>query len=316
MGTYYKILPEDLICKGFQYQEGLNIDTNEIDEDEYSYGLHFVDVVDIFLFSGYGTMIAEVEIPEDAVVYHFAGQSKADRIILKNLRPLWSVDVIKKLIQEGAMFDPLKDEILRYAVSYGKLDVVKFLVKDQGADIYTYNDYVMRCAISNGYLDIVKYDISQRDNGFQMQEWEFSNLYPALMHASEKGYLDIIKYFAEQGFNIHDWKYDALFHASANDHADIVKYLAEHGADIHAHGDYAFAYATKYGHLNVMKCLVEHGVDIHSGDNNILFQASVHGYLEVVKYLVEQGADIHARDDCAIRYAGTPEVKAYLKSLP
>ena len=39
MNRYYKILPEDLICRGFQYHEGLNIDTNTIDADECSYGL-------------------------------------------------------------------------------------------------------------------------------------------------------------------------------------------------------------------------------------------------------------------------------------
>ena len=249
MSRYYKILPEDLNCRGFQYHEGLNIDTNKIDEYQDSYGLHFADKKHILKFCGYGTIIAEVELPEDAVVYHspFGNQSKADRIILKNLRPLWSVDTIEALIREGVEFESFKSFMLGNAAGNGLLDIVKYL-EEQGADIHAGNDYALRLASQYGHLS-------------------------------------------------------------------VVKYLVEHGADIHAYDDYTLRIASANGHLDIVRYLVEQGADIHNLDDEALQEASVHGYFEVVKLLIANGANPHARRGYAIRYAKTPEIKEYLKSL-
>ena len=207
MSKYYKILPENMCCLGFQYKEGLNIDTNTIDKERFGCGLHFANKKHILKFCGYGTMIAEVEIPKDAVVYHFGNKFKADRIILKNLRPLLNVETLKELKQEGVRFTCYINFLLHRVVSLGHLDVVKYLVK-QGANINACYD--------GNY---------------------------ALCIASEYGYFDIVKYLVEQGADVHADGDGALRWASRKGYFDIVKYLVEHGANIHAWFDYAICWA-------------------------------------------------------------------------
>ena len=247
MNTYYKILPQNLKCRGFQYHEGLNVDINKIDAEECSYGLHFADAKHILMFYGYGTIIAEVEIPEDAVVYHFDDKSKADRIILKNLRPLWTIETIEALIQKSVNFESYKGEMIYEALS---------------------------C------------------------------YYP-----------DVAKYLIEHGTNTSETYAYALSGACGFCHLDIVKCLVEHGTDIHNEDEYALRRASRNGYLDIVKYLVEQSADIHIYDDIPLRSASEHGYLNVVKYLVEQGANIHACDNYAIEFAGTEEIKEYLKSL-
>ena len=276
MSRYYKILPENMCCKGFQYQEGLNIDTKKITPRQCDNGLHFADAEHILGFCGYGSMIAEVEIPDDAIVYHFCTKSKADRIILKNIRPLWSVETIEDLILDGANFEDHKGDMLFIAARNGYLDIVKYLI-EHGITTCSKND--------------------------------------ALQDSSANGHLDIVKYLVEQGSDIHALDDYPLRWASHNGHFDIVLYLIEQGADIHTRNDCALRWASEYGYFDIVKCLVEHGADIHAVNDYPLRIASEEGYLDIVKYLIEHGANIHAWDDYAIRHAKTPEIKAYLESL-
>jgi hypothetical protein len=53
---YYKILSKNLIHRGFQYKEGLNIDTKPFDPsiDSLTSGLYFTDLYNIFYFMDYG----------------------------------------------------------------------------------------------------------------------------------------------------------------------------------------------------------------------------------------------------------------------
>ena len=247
MSTYYKILPEDLICRGFQYKEGLNIDTNTIDENECSYGLHFSNAEHILGFCGYGSMIAEVELPEDAIVYHFDDKSKADKIILKNIRPLWSVETIEALIQEGVDFEFFKNSMFYEAAKNGYLDIVKFLI-EHGVNIHENNDYILRWASDGGYLDVVKCLVEHGANIHADDDY-------ALRWSSHNGYFDIVKYLVEQGANIHVRDDGALRWASENGHLEVVKYLVEHGANIHAYNDYAIEFADTPEIRNYLKSL-------------------------------------------------------------
>ena len=231
MSKYYKILPENLKCKGFQYQEGLNIDTNLVTPCKFSYGLHFSDAEHILSFYDHCSMIAEVEIPEDAIVYHCADQSKADRIILKNIRPLWSVETIKALIQEGVNFAIHEYDMIYESISNGYPDVAKYLI-EHGANPHADYDRALFSACGNGYFDVVKCLV---DHGTDIHTW---NDY-ALGRASSGGHLDIVKYLVEQGADIHADDDDALYWASCYGYLDIVKYLVEHGANIYANDEYA-----------------------------------------------------------------------------
>ena len=306
MSTYYKILPEDLNCKGFQYQEGLNIDTKEITPYKCDNGLHFSDAKHILHFYNYGSIIAEVELPEDAVVYHFDNKSKADKIILKNLRPLWNIETMEDLIQEGVEFDNHKGNMLLVASVRGYLDIVKYLI-ECGISAYGKNNALQNSS-ENGHLDVVKYLIEQ---GADIHaNWDY-----ALRYTSAQGHLDVVKCLMEHGANVHAFDDFALRMASLHGHLEIVKFLIDHGADIHAINDEALRSATKRGYFDMVELLIKNGANIHACEDLALQCASVHGRFEIVKLLIANGANPHARGGYAIRYAETPEIKAYLKSI-
>jgi hypothetical protein len=78
---YYKILRRDLLHRSFQYKLGLNVDT------KYR-GLHFTTLQHLDLYTNYGDLVGEIEIPADACVYHEPPchfKSKTDKLILKSL---------------------------------------------------------------------------------------------------------------------------------------------------------------------------------------------------------------------------------------
>ena len=97
---YLKILNEKMNHHGFQYKEGLNIDTvpfNPKGNCEPG-GLYYTDKENIFGFLLFGTLIADVHVPEDAQVYQSKHKWKADRIVLSNVRPV--EEYIKSLSRE------------------------------------------------------------------------------------------------------------------------------------------------------------------------------------------------------------------------
>ena len=85
---YFKILNISLNHHGFQYKEGLNIDILPFNPhgDCEPGGLYFTDKEHIFEYIDFGTLIADVEVPDDAQVYKNGTKWKADRIILSNIR--------------------------------------------------------------------------------------------------------------------------------------------------------------------------------------------------------------------------------------
>lgn len=86
---FLKILNKDLVHNGFQYREGLNVDslpfnpTGSCKEG----GLYFSDEKHITKFLNCGTKIAIVTLPDDAKVYAdpVGDKWKADKIILSDI---------------------------------------------------------------------------------------------------------------------------------------------------------------------------------------------------------------------------------------
>ena len=309
MSKFYKILPENLVCKAFQYHEGLNIDTNRIDKYKCGYGLHFSDLKHILSFCNYGSIIAEVEIPEDAVVKHFNNQSKADRIILKNLRPLWNVDVIEDLIQEGVDFETNKNLVLCEAAERGDMDIVKYAI-GQGANVHTGGFFAVSetplwNAFSEDHINIARYLVEHGANLDVIKD-------SALSVAAMNGFLDIVKYLIEHGASIYGNGADPLLAAVREGHLEIVKYLVEQGANIHASDDGALCWACDFGYLEIVKFLIEQGTDCYTYDKKFIAGAAFNGHLDVVKYLAEHGARKYC--DFALISTRDPEIKSYLRS--
>ena len=105
--TYYKVLRKDMTHRGFKYEMGLNIDTNEFNdnlEDEcVKGGLYFVDFENIYKYIAFGEYLAEIIIPEDAKVVKIESDDsfdikyRTDKFIIENISPLNTLDSIHKV---------------------------------------------------------------------------------------------------------------------------------------------------------------------------------------------------------------------------
>ena len=88
--VYVKILREDMTHHNFLYKEGLNVDTVPFNPRGTCSpgGLYFCILEDMPQYIEYGPLIADVELPADATVYTEEHKLKADKIILKNIKPI------------------------------------------------------------------------------------------------------------------------------------------------------------------------------------------------------------------------------------
>ena len=128
---YYKILNEEECHRGLQLKTGLNVDPEPFNPsgDCEPGGIYFARE-DIFAFLNYGPWIREVVIPEDAQVYENPGKPKkwkADKVILRE-RERININVIKRLIKEGANPRVCDSEPLRWAAHNKYTDIIKLLV--------------------------------------------------------------------------------------------------------------------------------------------------------------------------------------------
>lgn len=256
---YFKILKEDLRHHGFQYKEGLNVDTKRFNPSQkYGGGLFFTDEKSIFSFLDCGTKIADVTIPDGEPVVSVDSfgtkKYKAHRIVLSNIRELYTVETFKQLIAARA-------------------------------DIHVWNDYALRCAAYNGHHEIVKCLV---EAGADIHACEDE----ALRFAAENGHLEVVKHLITAGADIHVWNDEALRYAAESGHIEVVKCLIKARTDIHACDDYALRYAADNGHLEVVKCLIEAGADSHACDDIALYYAEKNGHLEVAKLLIEAEAQL------------------------
>ena len=220
--TYYKITNETETHHGLKYKTGLNVDPVAFNPhgDCEPGGIYYTDARNIFHFLNYGPWIREVTLPKDTQVYKNPGTPlkwKADKVKLGPRHKWSSVEVLRKLIKEGADIHIGDDYVLRWAAQNGHLNVVKYLVKN-GADIHAEDDYALRYAAYNGHLDVVKYLVK---NGADIHAGDDY----VLRWAASNGHLDIVKYLVKNGANIHAGDGCALRWASTNGHLNVVKYL-------------------------------------------------------------------------------------------
>lgn len=184
---FYKITNEKENHNGLQYKTGLNVDILPFNPsgDCKLGGIYFARE-DILAFLEYGPWIRKVFIPKGANVYENPGlpeKWKADKVILGEREEI-NLEVIKRLIEEGA--NPKADEsyALRWAANNGHLEIVKLLL-EAGADPKAFNSDALKCAAENGHLEIVKLLIPVSDpkafNSF------------ALLWAAMNGHLEIVK---------------------------------------------------------------------------------------------------------------------------
>lgn len=144
---FFKILSDDMNMKGFQYQFGMNSNSE---------GLYFTDGENICSYLSYGHKIAMISIPEDAHVVKMERQLKSDKIVIEKIYDLNDINTWKMLLSCGVNIHTEFDYALRWNAKIGNLEIVKFLVEN-GADVHTGNDLALKFAKEEKHNEIVNY---------------------------------------------------------------------------------------------------------------------------------------------------------------
>ena len=222
---FYKILNSKENHNGLQFKTGLNVDPVPFQKKGSCCpgGIYFARK-DILAFLYHGPWLRKVTVPTDAEMVLDPGKEpekwRASKVILGEREKI-TVEVVERLIQEGADVHACEDVALRWASEYGHTEIVKLLL-EHGADVHAQED-------------------------------------EALKLASEYGHTEIVKLLLEYGADVHVYEDYALRWASREGHLEVVKFLLEYGADVHASKNEALRLASEYGHTEVVKLLEEWG---------------------------------------------------------
>jgi len=159
---YFKIFNEEDNHNGFQYVDGLNVDSVPFNDDPTKScvegGFYFSDTEHICDFLFYGKYIREVSIPDDAKMVKDSDGNKwrSDKLFLNERKDLSKVETWEWMIKQGINIHAWDDYALRWSASNGNINVVKFLVEN-GADIHAMDDETLRWSAENGHIDVVKF---------------------------------------------------------------------------------------------------------------------------------------------------------------
>ncbi|XP_071111894.1 serine/threonine-protein phosphatase 6 regulatory ankyrin repeat subunit A-like [Haliotis cracherodii] len=183
----------------------------------------------------------------------------------------------------------------------------------QGADVSLVDDNrnnFLHVACLGGHVDMVKYVLSQ-----QVADINNRGQYgrTPMMIAAQKGHRQVFDLLVTQGaevFLVDDNRNNILHVACLGGHVDMVKYvLSQKVADINSRGKYGrtpMMMAAEKGHRQVFDLLMTQGADVSLVDDNrndILHVACLGGHVDMVKYVLSQKvADINSRG----QYGRTP----------
>lgn len=152
----------------------------------------------------------------------------SNRILLCGAR-YGRIDLVKQTLEqynhtapENLYFKYELDKALRYASTYGHIDIIKLLLPLLSSLM---NTLTVRCAIidacEGGYIDIVKLLLQ---NGIKPG-------HRSMIAACNENHLEIVKLLLENNIDMSgDNQNEALAAAVKNNNVDIVKALLEHGA--------------------------------------------------------------------------------------
>ncbi len=218
--NYVKIIGNNY--GNYSYRVGLNTlkHNNEVFDPKETCGpggLYYTTPQHVFEYIMYGDQVCILTIPENAQTVVLYDKRKSDRIIIDQIMPLWTVETISYLVENGADIHAKNDQALRWTSKDGRLDVVQYLVS-VGANIHAKDDYALRYASAKGHLDVLQYLVSIGANIHAKND-------QALRWASEDGRLDMVKYLVSVGANIHAKDDYAIRRASANGFRNVVTYL-------------------------------------------------------------------------------------------
>lgn len=195
--------------------------------------------------------------------------------------------------------------ILKYAIEYGKFEIVKYLV-DHVVSVKTYFKDIgspLTLAALYGKQDILQYILSKNIVGIETTD---PIGFTVLFHAVKGGYCDLVKYLVlnrKAKIFVKSKNGWSPFHcAISKESLEIMNFLCEQGVYIDVEGSdkyTALHFAASEGLFNATKWLVEHKANINAKEKDDwtpLHLAAQKGNLDLVKYLVEKGAKIDEKN--------------------
>jgi hypothetical protein len=157
---YYKIFNEEDKHNGFQYVDGLNVDSVPFNDNPNDScvegGFYFSDADHICNFVEYGNYIREVTLPDDAKMVKDGNKWRANKLFLNERKDLRKVETWEWMIKQVINIHAGNDYALSWSAYHGHFDIVKFLVEN-GADIHADDDYALRYSTEKGHKEVVEY---------------------------------------------------------------------------------------------------------------------------------------------------------------
>ncbi len=170
--TFYKITNYTENHNGFQYRDGLNIDTNPFGQDDFcSNGLYFYDLQYLWRYRNKGVNIRKITLPEDAVYleeeFYDMKKYKANKIILGDKIEIGS-DKFIKLVKDtntennkwvsNYMCKYNDEESLNFCLKYNYLDSFDDLEEEGEYNIYHYKPAFKMALIKKEFLNKKNYE--------------------------------------------------------------------------------------------------------------------------------------------------------------
>jgi len=156
VNTRVKFLRSNLTHHCFKYKEGLNVDYIQFNPTGNCKpgGLYYTDLIHMDYYSGFGTKLAYVEVPDDAKTYQESNavvdevmKWKSDRIILNNIgisagHPAWGErDLLLNLLYNNYSAELIaKDRCLDVAFIKEQLKLLRLEAVKQNGLVLGYID--------------------------------------------------------------------------------------------------------------------------------------------------------------------------------
>lgn len=230
---------------------------------------------------------------------------------------------VKLLIKNGAKVSYLENfNIIKWASSQGKLDIIKFLINNENEMIVS-NTSILE-ASKNNHINIIKYIVEER-NVFNL-DYQFALLYACKNKNNDIFYYlcknykikdeleniliyysynfdnyEIFKYFYKN-FPFYNWNECFLDLCRLNKY-EFIKYLIKKGIDIHYNNDAILNYDICGENYNFFIYLINHGINFVKNYHSFLYNSCKNGNVEILNYIISNNLNIHIEDETVMNLA-------------
>ena len=203
---------------------------------------------------------------------------------------------------------PTTPNSLFYAIKYGSLDAVKFLVERNIVNVnvhYVYSTPIYE-AIMNNRVEVGEYLL---EKGAALDTI-------CMLDATKKSSLEIVRMCVNFYNTCLGLLNDMLYIACDVGSLEKVDFLVSRGADVRSMSDEALRTVSRNGFLDVAEYLVRAGANVHADDDAAVRMASLNEHFEVVRVLCDAGANrsmIHPKSEKYLQLIERTRVRAQKK---